>query len=98
MFRFTGTYWSSHVSYKFRFNSEDFELIGADYNSFNRATHDYIDYSFNLINGKYSLKKGNDGDEVEAKVEWSVLKDRSLKSIAFFSGLFKWEVVEGVFL
>jgi len=84
-------------SYKFRFQNGEFELIGADYNSFNRASLDFESYSYNFLTGKRKYTKGSDENSIE-KTYWKTLKIGKLKTLKTFKEPFSWEVEEDVYL
>src|SRR4030095_1186015 len=55
-----GGWYASTASYKFRYQKQEFILIGADYFSIHRATMDFEEYSYNFLTKKRSLTKGNE--------------------------------------
>lgn len=92
-----GSWYITSAGYKFRYQQGQFVLIGADKNSFHRATQDFEDYSYNFLTKKRSLTKGND-NEGSKKVSWKALKISGLKTLKEFGEPFSWEVEEDIYL
>jgi hypothetical protein len=86
-----------NATYKFRYQDNNFVLIGADNSTFNRATHDFEDYSYNFLTKKRSLTKGNDNNGTK-KTTWKTLNISALKTLKTFAEPFSWEVEENVYL
>ena len=99
-FAYMGSWNVSSYSYKFRYQNNAFALIGADYSTFHRASHDFEEYSFNFLTKKWSEKKGNDGnaDSSGTKETWHTLQLQKLKTLGTFKEPFTWKVVDGVTL
>lgn len=91
-----GSWYVTNASYQFRYQQNEFLLIGADRFSFHRATHDFEEYSYNFLTGKRSYRKGN--DDKESKTVWKVLPQTKLKSLRTFRQPFTWEVEKDVYL
>ena len=92
-----GSWYTTNTSYKFHYQNNQFALIGADYYSFHRATHDYEEYSFNFLSKKRSLKKGNEKEKTK-KTAWSAIKISELKTLETLKKPFDWEIEEGILL
>jgi hypothetical protein len=90
--------WSiTTASYKFRFNNNEFFLIGADYSSIHRASLDFEDYNYNFLTKKRSVTKGNESNGSK-KTTWKTLDINALKSFKTFKTPFTWEVEQDVYL
>ena len=92
-----GSWYITNAIYKFRYQEEQFVLIGVDNSSFHRATHDYENFSYNFLTKKRTLTKGNDNDGKE-KTTWKALKIVTLKTLKTFTEPFSWEVEKDVYL
>lgn len=97
LFYLSGSWYITNGSYKFRYQDHQFKLIGADYLSFHRATHDSEEYSFNFLTKKYNVTKMI-ADEQTSPTEWHKLKIDALKTFDTFEEPFTWEVIEGLYL
>lgn len=93
-----GTYYMGFTSYKFRYQDEDFKLIGADYKTFHRASHDYEDRSYNFLTKKRSVIKGNDNEDKKPTTEWGKINLPELKTFKTFTKPNTWEVEEFIYL
>ncbi|MGL4584290.1 MAG: hypothetical protein ACRCVU_15080, partial [Flavobacterium sp.] len=70
-----GTYFSSNMTYKFRYQNSNFELIGADYSQFSRSTGDSMRMSINFSIKKKEVTTGlNEFGEDNPIVEKSSIK------------------------
>ncbi len=92
-----GSWYVTNAAYKFRYQKAQLVLIGADYFSFHRATHDFEEYSYNFLTRKRVLTKGNDNTGAK-KTSWISLTAGPLKTLATFTEPFTWEVEKDVFL
>jgi hypothetical protein len=92
-----GSWYVTNAVYKFRYQQEQFVLIGADHSSFHRATHDFEDYSYNFLTKKRVWIKGNDNKGTK-KTTWKSLNVPALKTLKNFSEPFTWEVETNVYL
>jgi hypothetical protein len=79
-----GSWYVTNAFYKFRYQQEQFVLIGAGNSSFHRATHDFEDYSYNFLTKKRALTKGNDNKGTK-KTTWKPLNVSPLKTLKTFS-------------
>jgi hypothetical protein len=62
-----------HVEYRFRFESGQFRLIGADYHGNTGREPGYVDYSYNFLTGRRSEQKTSvdeDGNEKTGTETW----------------------------
>lgn len=87
-----------NTTYKFRFRENNFLLIGADYSSFHRVTHDYENYSFNFLTKKRKLEKGNDNEEGSKKTYWKSFPRLAPMTLRAFKQPFTWKVEKDFFL
>jgi hypothetical protein len=92
-----GNWDTTNASYKFRYQQNQFALIGADYYSMHRATQDYSNYSFNFLSGKRLLEKGNEAKGTK-KTYWKSLNIKLLKTLQSFTAPFTWEVESDLYL
>jgi len=90
-----GSWYITNRSYKFRYQNNQPVLIGADYLSFHRATHDYEEYSFDFLSKKRSFTKGK--DEKPQKTTWTPVKLSELKTLETLKKPFEWKI-EGIVL
>jgi len=86
-----GSWSMSNNSYKFRFQNNEFRLIGADYNSTHRASGETEDRSYNFLTKKVRIAKGTISSDNE-KVTWGTFQLKQLKTFKTFSRPFTWKV------
>jgi len=98
LFSNMGSWFITSSSYIFRYQNNDFFLIGAEYKSFNRANQDYEDYSYNFSTKEWSLTTGNESSNTKPKVEWHKLDLKVLKTFSTFKKPFTWEVTKDIYL
>lgn len=70
--------WSFY--YKFRFQNDDWYLIGEDNNDFNRNTGEYRSESINYSTSKMQTKSGKEGGKETEK--WTDLEKKPLKKLS----------------
>lgn len=92
-----GSYYMSRNIYKFRYQHNEFELIGVDYNSANRASGDTEDCSYNFLTKKVKVSTGNFSQD-KKKVSWHTLSLPVLQNLKTFTQPFTWEVEPGIYL
>jgi hypothetical protein len=92
-----GSWYVNTATYKFRYQNNHFTLIGADNNSFHRASQDFEEYSYNFLTRKRSLTTGN-VEKGTKKTEWKPFNLTTLKTFKTFQKPFTWEVEESVYL
>ena len=97
IFHNMGSWYSINSSYKFRYQKQEFVLIGADYFSFHRATGDFENYSYNFLAKKRSVTKGND-EKGTTKTTWKFINVSPLKTFETFPEPFTWKVEMDVYL
>lgn len=93
-----GSWLITNTSYKFRYQDNNFVLIGADNNSFHRARNDYENYSYNFLTKKWSLTKGSEESEEKPTIDWHSLDLKELKTFKTFKEPYTWEVTKDVYL
>ena len=91
LFYNAGSWDVTNASYKFRYDKNQFILISARKNIFNRATHDEADYSYDFLAKKRILTKGNKKTSKRITIV-------PLKTLKTFPKPFTWEVEKGVYL
>jgi hypothetical protein len=92
-----GSWYVNNATYKFRYQNNQFALIGAEYRSFHRASQDFEEYSYNFLAGKRSLTSGNEEKRTK-KTEWKTLKIFPLQTLKTFHQPFTWEVEDDMYL
>lgn len=98
LFHTMGSWYVTNTKYIFRYQDQQFALIGADNNSFHRATHDYEDYSFNFSTKKWSLTTGSDNSAQKPVVKWHTLSLPRLQNLKTFVKPYTWEMTKGIYL
>lgn len=87
---------SSNI-YKFRYQKNEFVLIGADCFSTNRGSGATEDTSYNFLTNKVKVSTGSIESD-EEKVLWRTLKIKKLKTFKTFTKPFTWEIEKDIFL
>ncbi len=93
-----GSYSVTNTTYKFRFQNNQFVLIGADNYVISRSTLDFEECSYNFLSAKWSLKKGNEENNVKAKSSIYPLNIDGLKTFKTFMQPYSWEIRKNIFL
>lgn len=93
-----GGWGMTHASYKFRYRSGEFELIGADRNDAMRNTGEMETVSYNFLTNRVKASKGNFTDDKNEKVTWRNLPRRALKTLKTFQKPFEWEIEKDTFI
>ncbi len=99
-FRFwysAGTWTMSNHKYKFRFQGNEFALIGYDSNEAHRATGETTDYSINFLSKKMKITKGNFSKDESDSIEWKKFNLKKLMTIRTIKKPFESEF-EGIYL
>lgn len=99
-FRFwysAGSWSMSNHTYRFRYQNNDFVLIGYDSNEAHRASGETTDYSINFLTKKMKITKGNFSEDVKETVEWKKFKLKKLFTIESIQKPFELEF-EGIYL
>ncbi|HEU4719080.1 MAG TPA: hypothetical protein VFU15_14650 [Bacteroidia bacterium] len=87
----------TNLSYKFRFQENEFVLIGADYSTMNRASLDFDTRSYNFLTKKWSRSTGSDKYNTH-KTEWLTLDVPAMKTLRTFTRPLTWEVTKDLYL
>lgn len=74
LFYSAGSWWVTDHLYKFRYQNNEFELIGYDAYAFHRATSETRSCSANFLTRKYNISTG-EGDEL--KTEWKTIESEN---------------------
>ncbi|HRZ96477.1 MAG TPA: hypothetical protein P5084_02895 [Paludibacter sp.] len=86
-----GGWGMSNNCYKFRYQNNEFALIGADYNSVNRGSGETEVRSYNFMRKKVKVAIGTI-ENVKQKIAWRTIDLNELKTIKTFKQPFTWEV------
>jgi len=92
-----GSYGSSTSSYKFRYQNNEFALIGADDYYVHRATGEFGERSFNFLTKKLKVTEGHI-DSDRKKVVWRDLDIKELKTLKTFKRPFTWEIEKNSYI
>ncbi len=87
----------SDNTYLFRYQDNEFVLIGADYNSTNRASGETEDRSYNFLTKKVRTSKGNISTKKQ-KTVWRTFQPDQLRTLKTFTQPFTWEVERDYYL
>lgn len=95
-----GSWYTSTNHYKFRYQKNNFELIGFDAQEFHRASGEMSSVSINFSTKKMSITTGGnmfgedaDGNEIETeeKTEWKTFKIDTLQNLNSLKTPMEWE-------
>jgi hypothetical protein len=89
LFYSMGSWYITVATYKFRYQANEFALIGAEYLSFHRATHDFEEYSYNFLTKKKIVSKGSDMKGTRKTIKESFALPE-LKTMKTFARPFTW--------
>jgi len=92
-----GGWGMSNNSYKFRYQDNQFVLIGADYNSVNRGLGETEDRSYNFLTKKVKVAMGTIESDIQ-KIVWRKIDIKELKTIKTFIQPLTWEVEKDYYL
>ncbi len=100
IFSNVGSWYTTNSIYRFRFQNNSFNLIGADNNSIYKETLDYQYYTYNFIAEKWCMTEGNADEESTQKVktECYSLELKELKTFKTFTQPYTWEITSGIYL
>lgn len=83
-FSSAGSYGSSNNTYLFRYQDNDFYLIGSEYSEFSRNTGESVKTSNNYLTNKCLTTKSNEFDKnVKTTSKWSKLPAKPLRRMGF---------------
>lgn len=91
LFYSMGSWYITVATYKFRYQDHEFTLIGAEYLSFHRATHDFEEYSYNFLTKRKIVSKGSDMKGTRKTIKESFALPE-LKTLKTFARPFTWEI------
>jgi hypothetical protein len=91
LFYSMGIWYITVATYKFRYQANEFALIGAENLSFHRATHDFEEYSYNFQTRKKIVSKGSDMKGTRKTIKKSFALPE-LKTMKTFARPFTWEI------
>ena len=83
------------ADYKFRFQQNDFYLIGASNNGVSGETEDDWDFNFSTKKAKHAWGKA---DSNKLKEKWVVVPITTLKKLKDMQMTFQWQVLPNVYL
>ena len=95
-----GSWYTGSNTYTFRFQKNEFELIGFDSEEFHRASGEMTSASINFSTQKMSITTGGnmfgedgDGNEIESeeKTEWKTFKIKKLQNLKTLKTPLEWE-------
>jgi hypothetical protein len=92
-----GGWGMSENTYKFRYQGNDFVLIGADYYYAKRNTGETENRSYNFLTKKVKIEKGNLSSDKQ-NVKWRKFELPTLKTLKTFKQPFTWEVEKDYYL
>ncbi|WP_428740481.1 hypothetical protein [Tenacibaculum sp.] len=92
-----GSWMMSNHKYKFRFQNNDFVLIGYDSSEAHRASGETTDYSINFLSQKMKITKGNFSNDNPESIVWKKFKLKKAITIKMIKKPFTLEF-EGLFL
>ncbi|MBK7882824.1 MAG: hypothetical protein IPJ81_02550 [Chitinophagaceae bacterium] len=80
-----GSWEASNHSYSFRYQANEFALIGATSSFMHRATGEYTDCSYNFLTKKRECISGNiENDKPTTKPEWTKFYLKNLPTLKTF--------------
>jgi len=75
----------------FRYQKNEFALIGAENIVFDRSSHESTKYSINFSTKKYSTSVGNIDDE-KVKMVWKKFEMKELKTLTSIPKPYTWNL------
>ncbi|MDH7913104.1 hypothetical protein [Winogradskyella sp. SYSU M77433] len=99
-FRFwysAGSWSMSNHKYRFRFQNNDFALIGYESNEAHRASGETTDYSIDFLTKKMKITKGNFSNNNTESVEWKEFDLEKLLTVKSIKKPFELEF-HGIYL
>lgn len=87
-----GTHYFSNENYLFRYQDNDFALIGAETSFTNKADGKTESYSINFLTKKYSVTNSNAFDENQKAItEWKIFELEKLKTLSTIDEALTWK-------
>ncbi|MBI3258322.1 MAG: hypothetical protein HYZ54_02405 [Ignavibacteriae bacterium] len=93
-----GSWNITHSSYSFSYQNENFVLISAYKNLFNRATHNFENHSFDFLQKKWKTMKGNEDSDQIPETEIHLLELKEMKALKALKTPYTWEVSKDIFI
>ncbi len=91
--------WSaSKTCYKFRFQNNQFALIGADKNELQRNTGEETNFSINFLTGRMKVASVVPMEEFKSQTSWSKFRLNKLRTMRSFKTLYDWQPQPGLYL
>jgi hypothetical protein len=97
IFMNAGSWGMSNNAYKFRYQDNQFHLIGADYFYTNRGSGETENRSYNFVTKKVKISTGTISNDKQ-KIVWRVFELKEMKTLETFIKPFTWEVEKGYYL
>ncbi len=97
LFSSAGSWSMTTSSYKFKFLSGEFVLIGADKNDVMRNSGEMESRSYNFLTSKLKLSSGTISSDRQ-RVRWRTYKLKKLKTLDTFKAPFSWEIESDYYL
>ena len=92
-----GSWFVTTVEYKFKFQKNDFVLIGAEFDQMDRGTMETTKRSFNFLSKKMSETKFNEAiEDQKPTTEWKNLNLKKLKTLKTLTGPLQWTILPNV--
>ncbi|WP_196885306.1 hypothetical protein [Aureivirga sp. CE67] len=95
-FRFwysAGTWKVKLYTYKFRFQNNEFKMIGYDSSIVRRNLGDFTNYSVNFLTNKMKITEGNYTEEADSEtIQWKKIKNEELVSLSSFKKPLDWTI------
>lgn len=97
IFMSAGGWGMSNQNYKFRWQNNDFVLIGADKMDVQRNSGEMETRSYNFSTGKVQIKTGKTSSDKE-KIQWRTFRAKEKKTLSNYGKPFEWEIEKDYFL
>ncbi len=80
----------TNYTYKFRFQNDEFALIGYDSSVVNRFSAKYIDHSVNFLTNKMKVSEGNYSKKNTETIKWEKIKSKKIINLNSFHSPLEW--------
>lgn len=95
-----GSWWTSQLTYKFRYQTNEFKLIGFESYNLHRATMETKSHSINFLTGKHKITWSTEGEydaeNYKEKEEWKTFKLNTLKTFRTFKKPLSWRFEDDI--
>lgn len=81
-----------NATYKFRYQNNNFEMIGAEILGVTKSTGASVDYSFNFMTKKVCITKKNIYKQAKADAEWQTFQLDKPKGLQELLQPFTWDI------